>query len=601
MKNKRNNSLPFLEDFKAEAKELRKKQNPSTSHRKALDMLSQKYGHEHYRALKPHLVSKISMDKLSSGSTKKTGILGNSYECLGVLHQPKSVSVLDATPLYPEYYVKKLIHRAEHYTDSLNTTSENFIKSLFSIDNLLEITDDTENPIVTYYDVEPRLSRLELQTICKRVDSLVLSSSFSFETSTIVRNVLNSVPRELDDLEDYLSQSSLEEINTRYLAACDIEVFEKYPPPCLQVLTKKEIPDMDELPSYLGAISMDRFQEEPISALSGLTFRQKYLDRAANFWLLHKYGFHTASLWLSGLISPSSFSYGDNPNDPRRHFGFMDTEASWRLVYSNLSKMDTFLDSDSEVLSRGKSVESILIGYPQYALEAIESLFLWDKQRLCYDEAKTLFSFVFKHKDRLFGTHKYRHCLLLSIFYDFYPSSYSEKQAAYGTENLLISNQDYIADYTANKEGVFFEKFYNCLWVSDCNNFMVSGVDRGLCAEEAVMESLYFCKAYFDSNYYLHFSNHLSGIIKDGFKYPLYEGFFSNLPLLLARRTFEHTNHIEFVADFSTRKNIHSVVSDLDSINEVMMNSINSESKGDKKAFAYWKSRLEVLQKKKKY
>jgi len=92
----------------------------------------------------------------------------------------------------------------------------------------------------------------------------------------------------------------------------------------------------------------------------GSTKRQQMLTRAAEYYVLHRYGYPVASLWLSKFLNSSVFCKCENPDCAGRHFGFIDAEASYSLVLKNIDYINGFVkEVDSVPVAPDVSMDEI--------------------------------------------------------------------------------------------------------------------------------------------------------------------------------------------------------------------------------------------------
>lgn len=61
-----NTTLPSIENFKKEARQLREKDETIKSHTKSLNILARKYGYKNWNTIRPELLKVIQTDPICS-------------------------------------------------------------------------------------------------------------------------------------------------------------------------------------------------------------------------------------------------------------------------------------------------------------------------------------------------------------------------------------------------------------------------------------------------------------------------------------------------------------------------------------------------------
>lgn len=253
-----------------------------------------------------------------------------------------TISILDFPPILKPEHLDEMLNRIQTLHPQISLEgAKTYLCDLFDIKSL----DLIEGDFLSNYEIEPALSRDELKAFAQRI--LSYNNGQIDDATYAARNILNSVPKSLDDLIDYTTSSRKSEFITNILELLPVAVDE----------TRSSLTTLDELIKITKPVpeiivdmacnsEMDRFQSTSIADSDGLTDRQKMLFMAANYYLNHLIGFRCNSVWLAAFLSSQEFGCragwlhdnGDTCND--KHFGFKDDEAVTSLVKANMRYID---------------------------------------------------------------------------------------------------------------------------------------------------------------------------------------------------------------------------------------------------------------------
>lgn len=261
--------------------------------------------------------------------------------------QTNSISILNCSPIYSEDNIKSIIFRINELHPRISSENvDQYLLDLFNVKSIEEIMGD----FLVFEEVEPALSSIELHVFAERIiaynDNDINKAIFS------ARNILNSIPKSIDDLIDYVTQERKNEFIEAVLGKSIAAAGESIE----SILTIDNLADAvsEEYSFVIDMIcndEMDRCRQIPNEDTPGNTERQKLLFNAGNYYLNHKIGFKCNSAWLACFVNSQVFGCahgwlhhnGKICNDV--HFGFKDDRSSLRLVLESLEYMDELLTS----------------------------------------------------------------------------------------------------------------------------------------------------------------------------------------------------------------------------------------------------------------
>ena len=293
------------------------------------------------------------------------------------------ISICHETPLFPENYVSELKLRVSKvFPGSPDDFSSEVLCQLFGADDVSEIVD--KEKLLRYPEFEPALSSSELKVLSNRLKNLLKKKGQSKVIDCVwaTRNIINSVPKTLDDLVDYIPKKSLIDINSKFLI--ETSVIESK-----AIISKKfydiEISKLsDQKISDCGDSIMDSVCSKSVESIDAITNRQKILGRAGEYYLLHRYGYERASLWLARFINPTTFCMCQDLECDRRHFGFVDVSATLEIVENNLGFLQAALDDGEAMLENGQLTDDkkqVMEMFTDLILYGLEALLLIDQDR----------------------------------------------------------------------------------------------------------------------------------------------------------------------------------------------------------------------------
>jgi hypothetical protein len=305
-------------------------------------------------------------------------------------------------PAYPRPYRKVLRRRLERILPSIqggDLQINVFLADLFAC-KTTELDECFPQDIwLSYVEIEPALSKKELRQLADRIVGYCQGGLM--HAVYVVRNLLNSVPKSIDDLEYYLTDQIVHNINAQY--ALSVLSNRQTPSPDNRSIEENQwLEELRLLPPdamvsrlkaenatefmAVGVVVMDFIQSEPIEQLSGITTRQRLLGRAAQFWLLHRYGYSPASLWLARFINPiNTAMYVAGKNKFGSYgFGFTDAQGCVSLLVEQLPYLrEVFLSPNALLFdSPDLSVIELLEEHFAQLCLGAEALLLHDTLRV---------------------------------------------------------------------------------------------------------------------------------------------------------------------------------------------------------------------------
>lgn len=456
--------------------------------------------------------------------------------------QTNQIPVTKLAPIYPSDHITVLRQRVSEAAPNIPLDERDVLLcDLYGINRISDL-EDLESTI-SWPEYQPALSSEELHQMASRIKGLVGDTS---ENGThalwVTRNILNCVPRTINDLKDYVLDDSLVAINMSFLLG-----------------TKHlEIPDLPEARFYdeamkgrddaeiniVGGIAMEHFQQKSVDSLECITYRQQVLSRAAEFYTLHRYGFTTGSLWLANFTNLIDFCCCPEPNCPGRHFGFLDVEGSAEIVLKAIPYIEKTIKESAKSISvpGHMPVDEIASSYVELTLYTAESLIMVDSGRADGNRCAKLLGFALKHQTLMNEINHIRLIRILHVFSDLYGDqvlkqvgmnrSVLEKafeQSAFAFEELIKSLKS--DDEPARKEMILY----------DSQNFLRAGGtilnwDYGMKLQAGFLNALY------SPSHYNDFTTQVKALLeenKDLHKNvnALFESYLANIPGTIASKS----------------------------------------------------------------
>jgi hypothetical protein len=258
--------------------------------------------------------------------------------------------------------------------------------ALFDVDSLEDITD--RHSVIAAYQWSPTLYSSELREMAGRIDDFFRRSGMDIaqypdtNSEQAAHRILNSTPATLPDIKDYIVPEDLSSIHRTYNAAQQRIQFPE---------TDGLGPDLSGMGMGVdgfsemtgaGCLAMMAMTESDVRTLEGLPEQQAVTERGAEYYLLHRYGYPPASLWLAKFLNPANFCYCQNKDCKGRHFGFTDIHASYELVLQNQDFIRAVFSEEMRNVSNDpKASEHQQSDYAELIVDAIESLLIVDQRR----------------------------------------------------------------------------------------------------------------------------------------------------------------------------------------------------------------------------
>ncbi|MAW98087.1 MAG: hypothetical protein CMN72_00255 [Sphingomonas sp.] len=217
-----------------------------------------------------------------------------------------------------------------------------YLSDLFAKNDITQSLSD----VAIVDDFSPSMTSEQLMAFAERVVSY--HDGNIDKAKLAVRNVMDCVPREVDDLIDYATDKRKRELISNIKVGLS-----SYLDKSNKITTLASLKDaLSKLPLELidrvCNAEMRMFQSMPTQEREGLTHKQKTLTSAANYYLNHYIGFTCNSLWLACFTHADNFGcaggwhHRDLTPCENTHFGFKDPKWSAETVIANLQYIELF-------------------------------------------------------------------------------------------------------------------------------------------------------------------------------------------------------------------------------------------------------------------
>ena len=221
---------------------------------------------------------------------------------------------------------------------------DQYLCDLLNIESVQSIVGD----LISFQEVEPAVSSKELHELAQRI--LPYNDGDMDRAIFSARNILNTIPKTVDDLIDYATKERITAFIQSMMLALDATKGKPNPS------SVKSIDDLvsalDSIPpeiiDFLCNIEMESFQSKALDESEGVTERQRMLSRAADYYLNHKVGFKVNTMWLASFLSSfyfgcsSGWSHSNGDLCQSNHFGFKDDEGVVTMAHSSLDYLSGF-------------------------------------------------------------------------------------------------------------------------------------------------------------------------------------------------------------------------------------------------------------------
>lgn len=452
------------------------------------------------------------------------------------------ISIVDMAPIYPQEPYLEMVQRLQDQVEGLGFDSATeVLDALFNVGDSDSLVDS--EGLITEYELEPAINQEELSTLAARLQKALQGhADVDLDTAKfITRNTINCVPRSLEDLVDYVEPETIGFINTGFF----IEFPEMAGDDKKQQMSfiDSQVAKVDPgRRDYILSMAHEALVDQPLETHSGLTQRQKLLQRAGIYYALHRYGNPVSSLWLARFLNPYLFCSCPNHDCGARHFGFTDPQSSAVLVLENLPYIESLLERRDSFtpISEGMSSAQICKNHLSDVLFGAEAFMLIDQERLEGASITPMLDLVGKNFDLMDELHQIRFLKVVRTFQDIYGGGHGKiaflKQPP---EDILIDSikrfQSYVAEHPERPSQEMLP-----LW--DANNFLAVGQDTGdmrigISLHDMFLRSMYEPQAYEDM---------AESIIDIVHEYPdlndasvrILQGFLTNYSYVLARLFF---------------------------------------------------------------
>lgn len=511
------------------------------------------------------------------------------------------ISVTQLHPVYPKWYIAELISRTcdvlPHLSQDQAVTA---LCELLGVEALDQLWDSEE--WLSDYEYQPAISQAEMTELVARISPFLQVDQsdpalWRLKAAWTVRNIINCVPVALDDLVDYLTEDTLQGINCGFVLSLYGSEMDSLPEPRLydqEILANLEQVNIE----ICGMLSMATMNETTIDADEyGHTKRQRYLTRAAEYYILHRYGYPVASLWISEFINPSAFCNCPDPDCGGRHFGFVDVSASYKLVLSNIDYIkQNETKRDLIPFDRNVELDDIVESNTVRLIQALDALMLADQQRQHPEQAAILIDTAFSQKSHLADMDLVWLILLSVVAESLYGDDLLEGCSNIDSEILSESSIKSIKMFQSITSTMTERPARHYMPLFDAQNFFVAGMEvddaeLGVSLRNMFMTSLYSPEAY------RHLAHFVSGVLaeRSGLGEQtkgLFEGYLTNCAQMLARRANASESHLDAVFEATPSTEIIEILSEFGHLN-AMKHRKNVASSAEEEQ--YWDRRIMAL------
>lgn len=515
------------------------------------------------------------------------------------------ISITKLAPIYPRNHVLTLLERTQKLLPSVTEgKATDIVCALFNVVSISALTD--WNSTLRNYELEPALSSYELHTMAARISPFCLEAHRKQKADPlwVARNILNSVPKKLDDLRDYIPQNSLSDINGIYLMEAltsNVDMVNKQPfyDDIVGRLTEQQ-------KAECGGEALDMVCRNDVDLIDGITLRQKILGRAAEYYLIHRYGYEAASLWIANFINPSTYCMCNSVGCELRNFGFVDVEATVSIVENCIPFLIAAFEVAEIEGKKGEDSDGCEDTATQYAdliLYGIEALLLLDQQRLEGKRISALLDTLAANSDFLSDVSAIRMIKFLCVFIELYDSPSKDELRISTKEcfDLCVDSIEGFNDLLASDD---FKPSTKDLILCDAQNFAAAG-SRLKDTVYGVMLHNLFLRSIVDSESYEILANHVAEILEgeadlehelDEQTRAVFEGFMTNLSDVMAFRSRVSLSHCKSLTkhSWSDRAKLHLAEIGHPDAMEFALEKSKTEDEA-----SYWRTRIKAADKRK--
>lgn len=504
------------------------------------------------------------------------------------------IKITDIAPVYPVEHVAEMLSRAQEVLPTLNEDqAQRVVCDLFGVSAIEKLVD--KEGIIEEYEYQPALTYDDMSEMVTRITPWLEArdkSASRFQATWVIRNILNCVPASLEDLADYLTEDTLASINFTFnVGSGDLGEIDT------TLHTEEYFKDKDA--DIKGMIAMSKLNSDSIDDLDrGLTSRQRLLTRGAEYFVLHRYGYTVASLWMAKFLSPSNHCLCSKPDCPGRHFGFMDIEASRNLILENLEYITELPQQNAIPVSEETTMDDIVEDDAELPLLALESHLVIDQKRKHPEIAGALIDAAFEMKAYLGSLDVVRLIALTETSVELYGSDVFRGMKHLTPETF--DGMEFEAIDMMQKIASSIEETPDSkhLPLFDAHNFLASGIrikdtDFGLFLRAAFLKSIY------DAQSYVEFATELKKFCPlsptlDESTQSLFSGFFENFSTrITALRSKACPSHMNALYEAAQTDKIIKILSELGHVRPMKKRLEKAETRNEQE---YWGERIAVAE-----
>jgi hypothetical protein len=293
------------------------------------------------------------------------------------------IPIIESPPVLTQENIDFTLERVAHFHPDLELAGhQRYLCDLLSVKEISDITGED----LFFQNIEPAVSREELHHLAERV--LGYHGNNKADAIFAVRNILNTIPKTLDDLIDYTTEERLAEFihDAAVYASAHVGCIETQDLATTLEAVEEQFLDIPEIfINLFGNMQMDSSRELTESDIPAITERQRYLYRACDYYLNHRVGFRTNTMWLAGFINSQVFGcdqgwlHHDGSLCHERHFGFKDDDAVVKLVLLSEEYVQGYLENLEDISPEDSGYSTTATMHIDTMLYALEILV---KQRM---------------------------------------------------------------------------------------------------------------------------------------------------------------------------------------------------------------------------
>jgi hypothetical protein len=261
--------------------------------------------------------------------------------------QTNTISITTKAPTLSKKNIKAITDRISELHPRLNESGVNqYLCDLLNLNSV----GDMEGDFLVFQEIEPAVSSKELHELAHRI--LAYNDGDIHKAIFSARNILNTIPKSVDDLVDYVTKQRFDEFAFMVINSSLVGAGKKpLEYNSLEKLTELFSSESEVVIDVICNAQMDHNRNTSMDSQPGITERQRMLFSAANYYLNHAIGFRCNTMWLACFLSSQYFGcqmgwlHDDGTLCHGTHFGFKDDAGMIKLVIKSLGFISEFLEA----------------------------------------------------------------------------------------------------------------------------------------------------------------------------------------------------------------------------------------------------------------